>query len=281
VSGAAGELPAALVPLRACPTGAAIFCDFDGTLAPIVPDPADARPLPGVPQLLRTLAASYGLMAVVSGRPAAFLGEMLGHPPGVRLVGLYGMEEVAEDGRVVVPEEIAAWRPVVEAVTRRATATAPPGLGVEPKGLSMTLHWRGHPELAAWAEAFATDECRRTGLTPQPGRMAIELRPPVTTDKGTVVARLARGHSAAAFFGDDLGDLAAFEALGALAAKGVTVARVAVVDHETPPAVAAAADLVVEGPVGALRLLQLLAELPRGAASEGERTSRHGLTQGQ
>lgn len=268
MSGAAGELPAALAPLRARPTASAIFCDFDGTLAPIVSDPADARPLPGVPQLLRKLAASYGLLAVVSGRPAAFLGEMLARPPGVRLVGLYGMEEMMEDGRVVVPEEVATWRPVVEAVTRRATATAPPGLEVEPKGLSMTLHWRGHPELAAWAEAFVVDECRRTGLVPQPGRMAIELRPPAATDKGTVVARLARGHAAAAFFGDDLGDLAAFEALDALAAKGVAVARVAVVDQETPPAVAAAADLVVEGPAGALRLLQLLAEPPCGAASE-------------
>ncbi len=262
VRGAARALPAALVPLRARPAAAAIFCDFDGTLAPIVPDPAEARPLPGSHRLLEALAASYGLMAVVSGRPAAFLSEMLGDPAGVRLVGLYGMEEVGEDGRVVVPEEVAAWRPVVAAVTERASAAAPPGMGVEPKGLAMTLHWRGHPELAEWAEAFAADERRRTGLAAQPGRMAVELRPPVATDKGTVVARLARGHAAAAFFGDDLGDLAAFEALTALAAEGMVVARVAVADEETPPSVAAAADVVVEGPAGALRLLELLLDPP-------------------
>lgn len=256
----AGPLPPALVPLRARPAAAAVFCDFDGTLAPIVPDPADARPLPGVRRLLEALAVTFGLMAVVSGRPAAFLREMLDEPAGVRLVGLYGMEEVGEDGRVVVPEEVAAWRPVVAAVTEQAAASAPPGMWVEPKGLAVTLHWRGHPELEGWAEAFAADQRRRTGLAAQPGRMAVELRPPVATDKGTVVARLARGHAAVAFFGDDLGDLAAFEALDDLAARGVAVARVAVADEETPPSVAAAADVVVEGPAGALHLLELLVD---------------------
>ncbi|MHB1775424.1 MAG: trehalose-phosphatase [Acidimicrobiales bacterium] len=265
MSGGAGDLPAALAPLRARPAAAAVFCDFDGTLAPIVPDPATARPLPGVPALLETLAGTYGLVAVVSGRPAAYLAAMLGDPAKVRLVGLYGMEEVV-DRRVVVPDEVAAWRPVVEAVTGRAAAAAPSGVGVEPKGLAMTLHWRGHPELAGWVEGFVADERRRTGLVAQPGRMAIELRPPVGSDKGTVVTGLARGYGAAVFFGDDLGDLAAFEALGALAAGGMAVARVAVTDDESPPEVAAAADVVVEGPAGALRLLELLAERPAGGA---------------
>ncbi len=40
--------------------------------------------------------------------------------------------------------------------------------------------------------------------------MSVELRPPVKTDKGTVVDELASGLGAACFFGDDLGDLPAF-----------------------------------------------------------------------
>ncbi|HEX3947344.1 MAG TPA: hypothetical protein VHW47_06540, partial [Acidimicrobiales bacterium] len=77
-------------------------------------------------------------------------------------------------------------------------------------------------------------------------------------DKGTVVRRLAAGWSAAACFGDDLGDLPAFRALDQLAADGVAVARVAVVDADGPPEVAAAADLVVEGPGGVVALLREL-----------------------
>ena len=70
---------------------------------------------------------------------------------------------------------------------------------------------------------------------------------------------MARGHAAVACFGDDLGDLPAFAALAELAGTGVAVARVAVVDPESPAEVALAADLVVDGPEGALDLLARLA----------------------
>ena len=77
-----------------------------------------------------------------------------------------------------------------------------------------------------------------------------------------MIRRLASGHEAVGCFGDDLGDLPAFAALGDLARAGVAVARVAVVDADSPPEVAAAADLVVAGPTGALELLRLLAGDP-------------------
>jgi trehalose 6-phosphate phosphatase len=79
-----------------------------------------------------------------------------------------------------------------------------------------------------------------------------------------VVLALADQCTAACCFGDDLGDLAAFEALGELAARGVDVARIAVRDDESPQEVADAADLVVDGPDGAVELIRALAE-PRDA----------------
>jgi len=63
-------------------------------------------------------------------------------------------------------------------------------------------------------------------------------------------------------FGDDLGDLPAFDALAELGAQGVAVARVAVVDAESDDLVAARSDLVVEGPAGAVTLLEQLAQAP-------------------
>jgi trehalose 6-phosphate phosphatase len=75
-----------------------------------------------------------------------------------------------------------------------------------------------------------------------------------------VVRRLGSGWAAVACFGDDLGDLPAFAALDDLAAGGVVVARVAVVDAESPPEVAAAADVVVAGPAGAVTLLRQLVD---------------------
>ena len=78
--------------LGAMASRAGIFCDFDGSLAPIVPDPAKARAVRGAGRVLERLARRYAAVAVVSGRPVSFLAKRL-HPRKVRLVGLYGIEE--------------------------------------------------------------------------------------------------------------------------------------------------------------------------------------------
>jgi len=260
-------LPDALAPLCDRPAESALFLDYDGTLAPIVDDPAAARPHPGVPEVLDRLTGRFGLVAVVSGRPAAFLLGALGRPAGLYVAGLYGMEVAAPGVGVRVEGAAERWRPVVAEVAGRAEAQAPRGTGVEVKGLTVTLHWRSRPDAAGWSERFCATESARTGLVTQPGRMALELRPPLATDKGTVVRRLGAGRAAVGCFGDDLGDLPAFEALTDLAAAGAAVCRVAVVDEESPPEVAAAADVVVEGTDGAMRLLKVLAgDRPSGAA---------------
>ena len=259
-SGTGQPLPEILRPFALSPRRAAVFVDYDGTLAPIVADPARAVPFPGAVEALVRLGARFGLVAVVSGRPVAYLQAVLGPMPGVRFVGLYGMEEIDGDGSVAVPAAVEAWRKVVEAVTARAVAGAPAGLGVEPKGLTVTLHWRSDPAGEGWARRFADHEHQATGLVAHPGRMSLELRPPLGIDKGSVVRQLGGDFGAVAYLGDDLGDLPAFDALGDLAAKGATVARVAVVDDESAPEVAAAADLVVGGPGEAVALLGQLAD---------------------
>jgi len=257
-------VPGPLRPLAAAPGAAALFLDYDGTLAPIVDDPAAARPEPGTAELLGEMAARLGLVAVVSGRPGAFLARMLGPPPGVHLVGLYGLEAIGPDGSARTRPDVERWRPVVASVTDRLREASPPSVRVEPKGLTVTLHWRGAPEGAAWAAESAAAEARRTGLVLQPGRLAVELRPPVALDKGSVVAEMGRGFAAVACFGDDLGDLPAFAALDGLAAGGAEVARVVVADRETAPEVLAAADVVVEGTGAAQVLLRRLVGGPGG-----------------
>jgi len=124
----------------------------------------------------------------------------------------------------------------------------------------VTVHWRAAPERESWVAAFTAEQVEQQGLVAQPARSSIELRPPLAVDKGTVVRALAEGMRAVAAFGDDLGDLPAFAALDQLAAEGVAVAKVAVVDGESPPEVAARADLVVDGAVGAVALLDEVAQ---------------------
>lgn len=255
---AAVERSEALAPFLADPGGAALLVDFDGTLAAIVEDPAAARPLPGAVALLEALARRYGLVAVVSGRPVDFLAQHL--PPGLALSGLYGLEW-RRDGERGEHPEAAGWREVVAGVEGRARAELPPAVEVEPKGLSLTLHVRRHPELTgeahAWAEAAAAD----TGLALRPAKRSFELHPPVPVDKGTVVEGLVGSLPAAAYVGDDVGDLPAFDALDRLAERGCRALRVVVESPELVPEVLARADVLVRGPEGVLDLFRdLLAD---------------------
>ncbi|MFQ6198729.1 trehalose-phosphatase, partial [Streptomyces sp. NPDC000405] len=59
-----------LAALLARPERAVVALDFDGTLAPIVPDPERARAHPGAVPALARLAPRLGSVAVVTGRPA-------------------------------------------------------------------------------------------------------------------------------------------------------------------------------------------------------------------
>jgi trehalose 6-phosphate phosphatase len=252
-------LPSVLEPLQARPDSAAVFVDFDGTLSPIVADPELARPLPGVPELLGKLGRRYAVVAVISGRPPEFLERRLGRPHGVRLIGLYGLEEVGQPaGPAVDADALARWRSVMARLAAQAEREAPPGVVVEDKGAGLTLHFRQAPAAEAWARRFGAAAAAE-GVVVQGARMAVELRPAIHSDKGTVVRALAAGCAAACYVGDDLGDLAAFEALSELASSGAAVARVAVRDRESPPALVEAADLVLESPAAVFRLLEQLA----------------------
>ncbi|HXX91675.1 MAG TPA: trehalose-phosphatase [Acidimicrobiales bacterium] len=271
MAGAAGGASGlgALGALAEDPAASALLTDFDGTLAAIVPDPATAVPVPGAIDVLARLARHLGVVGVVSGRPAAFLRERLAGAGGaVHLVGVYGFEWF-EDGELRIAPEVEPWLGPAARVVAAARAEAPAGVGVEHKGAAVAIHWRRAPEAGAWGMAFARRWAADSGLELQPGRMAVELRPPVRIDKGVVVTRLSSGCRAVGFAGDDAGDLAAFAALDDLARHGVLTARVAVADEESPAALLDAADVVVEGPVQAIGLLRRLADVVEARPAAG------------
>jgi trehalose 6-phosphate phosphatase len=250
---------ALLAPYRADPARSALLTDFDGTIAPIVIEPAEARALPRAVELLHRLAGRYGRVAVVSGRPAEFLAERLElSDSSSRLVaiGLYGMERALAGGAIetLAGEE---WRLSVTAASDAAEVRGPSGLHVERKGLSVTLHWRQAPAAGEAAERLADELATTYGLTARHGKMSVELLPPVGTDKGSVVQELCAGFGNALYAGDDRGDLAAFAALAGLAPE-VHGLKIAVDSAEAPRDLLERADLVVNGPEGIVSLLAQL-----------------------
>jgi trehalose 6-phosphate phosphatase len=237
----------------------AICLDFDGTIAPIVDDPAAARPLPGIVELLGPLADRYAAVALVSGRPAPYLASHAA-APGVRYLGLYGLEEIVE-GRVLVDPRLEAARPAVEAAAQDLAAdpaVAKCGAHLEDKRYAVAVHLRRVADPARWAGPVGEAAARVAAahdLEVVPGKMVWELRPRVRSDKGDAVRRVLEESGARRLVvaGDDLGDLPAFAA-----AEGGGGLRVAVRSEEAPPELLEAADLVVDGPEGVRELLEHL-----------------------
>jgi trehalose 6-phosphate phosphatase len=253
-------LDAVLDALREDPAATVLAFDFDGTLSPVVPVPADARPAPGVVELLDALAATHLRVVVLSGRPLAFLVEHL--PDSVQLVGLYGLERRL-DGVVSDHPEAPRWRPVVADAVAVASAAARPGgsiagVLVEAKGLSLTLHVRTRPDLAGAAEQLARDVSASTGLELRSAKQSFELHPPVAVDKGAALIGLCDGAATVLYAGDDLGDLPAFDALDTLRTRGCRTIGVVVGGPELPDELQARGQVTLPDQTAMVELLRAL-----------------------
>jgi trehalose-phosphatase len=255
-----------LEPLRADPASAAILCDIDGTLAPIVDDPEAATVPPAARETLGELAARYALVACVSGRRAHAARRMVGLGE-LAYAGNHGLELLA-------PGE-SRPRPAAELGRRGAAAAgfvsrldwdhlSAVGLRLEDKGPIQAIHWRGAADEATAAQraegiaALAEEE----GLVAHNGRMVLEIRPVATVHKGIAVRHLVgeAGVRAALFAGDDRTDLDAFAALRELAGEGALehAVCVGVTSPEAPAEIGGRADVMVDGPAGFLALLRSL-----------------------
>lgn len=252
-------VPAVLGALSDSAAEAGVFCDFDGCLSPIVPDPDQARPVRGASSVLTRLARRFAVVAIVSGRSAADLARRM-RAPGVRLIGLHGMEEIRNGVVTVVPDAEAARDAVGRAASRLEDALRGiRGAALERKGLALAVHFRraSDPvEAERIASPLVVQAAAEAGLAVVPGRRILEVRPMEGGDKGDAVRRVIAEHGlrAGMVAGDDVGDLPAFGAL-----EGLRVAvRVAVASAESPTALTERADVVVGSPhefVGLLRRL--------------------------
>ncbi|HEX6490858.1 MAG TPA: trehalose-phosphatase [Gaiellaceae bacterium] len=231
-----------LAPLRRAPERAAVLLDVDGTLAPIV-----ARPeLASVPEETRTqlrrLVGKYALLACVSGRTAA---------DAARVVGVEGPVYVGVHGLELAPEA-EHWRGPLHEFAASVRWPA------EDKGVAIVFHFREAKDERAAREELAQVAARASalGLDARFGRKVLEVRAPVRADKGTAVRGLLeeRRLTRALYAGDDTTDLDAFRGLEGLESS----LRIAIASAESPSELAAAADLVLQGPPELLRLLARL-----------------------
>jgi len=144
-----------------------------------------------------------------------------------------------------------------------SAAAADQGTLIEDKGEAVAVHTRRALQPQAELDrlrAPLAGLADRTGLTLEPGRFVLELRP-AGADKGRAITDLAAARAPAAilFCGDDLGDKAAFAAVRQLREQGTPGLLVCSWSAEVPE-LAVDADLVVDGPGGIAELLADLAD---------------------
>jgi trehalose 6-phosphate phosphatase len=243
--------------------------DFDGVLSPIVDDPDTAYAHPGVLPLLSRLAPRVRALAIVTGRPAEVVVRLGGFPgapdlAGLLVVGHYGAERWdAATGEITAPPVPAGVGEVRQALPGLLRARgAPEGTTIEDKGRAVAVHVRRTADPVAASDLLTgpvTELAHAHGLTVQPGRMVLELKPP-GMDKGVALRALVAevGASGVAYSGDDLGDIPAFDAVRELRAEGTPGLLVCAGSSEVT-ALAERADVVVDGPPGVVGFFDALA----------------------
>ncbi len=239
----------------------AVFLDYDGTLTPIVEDPADATLSAETRAVIEDLRDRVPV-AVVSGRDLDDVAAMVGID-GIWYAGSHGFDLRAPDGSR--HEKGRAFLDSLDAAEAGLTDTlaAVEGARLERKRFALAVHYRqvadddvDAVETAVRQEVAGHEDLRLTG-----GKKIFELRPDVDWDKGRALEFLAEvlgldpDTTAPIYVGDDVTDEDGFAALhGALRGIGVVVRGE---DDDRPTR----ADLALRDTDAARRFLALVLQL--------------------
>lgn len=183
--------------------------DFDGTLAPIVPQPENARAPLAISRILKKLCNRLPV-AIVSGRAKADVIDRLGFVPHY-LIGNHGAEGLPDVHPDLAHDQVAQWKAALEQFAQEFSAA---GVRLEDKGYSLSLHYRLARERD---DALALIEKIASSLSPAPrligGKCVLNLLPPDAPDKYRAICHLLilSGCDSVIFAGDDLTDDVVFE----------------------------------------------------------------------
>ena len=241
-----------------------LFTDVDGTLSEIVPAYDEASVSPRIVARLERLCGLLPAVVAVSGRPALQARNMVG-VDGMIYYGAHGLERWEKGQVCTLLEQADEVRRLMTEVRRGLTTELAglPGVGLEDKGHTLTVHYRQAPDPEEIGESVLSAAQRWAGprgLAVRGGRMVVEVRPPGVT-KGSAVQEVVQrfGLRGGIVVGDDETDADAFDMLHRLAAQGAfTGLAVLVASTETPRRVLEAADAAVNGVGEVQKLLEWL-----------------------
>ncbi|GAA2027110.1 bifunctional alpha,alpha-trehalose-phosphate synthase (UDP-forming)/trehalose-phosphatase [Agromyces tropicus] len=196
-----------------------VALDFDGTLAPIVDRPEDARATERARAAVERLAESDDTrIALVSGRALDSLKDVASPPVAALLSGSHGVELQLDSGGVTLDlrdGELTRLEQLIEIVEDAASAAD--GAWVERKPAGIALHTRRLGTSAGAAlQRTARERVEEAlpGLPTRGGKNVLEFAVRAS-DKGEAVTRLRQhsGADAVIYVGDDVTDEDAFATL--------------------------------------------------------------------
>jgi len=246
--------------------------DFDGTLAPIVAVPDEAR-LPDNIRVLLEGIAQYAPIAIITGRSVEDISRRLGFQPDY-VVGNHGLEGVPgwEDLAAEHEHACGGWRRQLEQAAHRPDWD--PGIQLEDKRYSLSVHYRQAEDVAACTRALEAIFAR---LEPQPrvvgGKYVYNLLMQDRCHKGSALSRLMElsGAESALYVGDDVTDEDVFR-----------MRRPDILSVRIEPSAESAADYFLPHPRDILRLLEELdSRLQAAQASNWLRRKRNGGGNGE
>jgi len=243
--------PVAVLP----PSEVVLVTDFDGTLADIVPDPAQTFARPEALQALSRLVRVLADVIVLSSRTNAQL-EALVPISGARLIGDSGLAIPRHAHR----EALEQFNVDVAVLLERI-----PGAWLELKPASSAVHFRNTNLSSEEMVGLLRPLLEGRPLEAYEGRKVIEVHAP-KAGKGSALAALLPGEDPAGVvcFGDDENDRSMFEYVSSLEIPHMCVG---VSSPEAPAHLFDHCDLVVSGPAEAAALLNEIVEWAETASS--------------
>ena len=183
--------------------------DLDGTLAPLMPRPTDARVPEDTAARLKALSRVWPL-GVITGRAVDDARDRLGFTPRY-LFGNHGAERANTAASTVLHDRLDACR---EHLHRYRPAMQTRWIVLEDKGLSLALHYALAPNVAmtrAWLDALIAPVSDHIHATH--GHQVMNIVPQHAPDKGDALLEIMQdcGAAKALVVGDDVNDECAFD----------------------------------------------------------------------
>lgn len=241
----------------------AIVTDIDGTISEIALTPEEAVVTESMRREIVKLKDKFQLVVVISGRSVLNARKMVG-VEGLLYVGNHGLEFL-KDGKLSMYPEVEKYLPQIKKTghkLKNGGLSNINGLIFEDKGICYSIHYRlSNTSENAREKILNTlhddPECRKLKISE--GRQLVELKPPVSCDKGVILNNIIEKYNLGKiiYLGDDITDADAFNKVKELEKKGkIEGASILVLSNEIPSYIKKDSSFFVNGVNEVLKFFQ-------------------------